>query len=138
MNHDLKSIPANFSQIITGARKGELRVNDRNFGLGDTVTLREWKPLPRGRYTGRVATVLVTDVAPVAERTPGARTVLLSYSLLGVERPARKASRKAPKKFHVGQIFEFPAEEGSPEEPLRIRVAEVDKQSGKPTLFRPV
>jgi hypothetical protein len=143
MNHDLKSLPENFARLLSGSRKGELRVNDRNFGLGDHVTLREWKPLPRGRYTGRVLTVIISDVQEVpSARTPGARAVLLSYETVGAEAPARRATRKAPDVFHVGQIFEFqapdPAEGGDQVEPLRIRVAAVDKKSGRPTRFVPV
>lgn len=46
MNHDLKIWPQFYSRVADGSKTFEIRDNDRNFQMGDTVTLREWDPEP--------------------------------------------------------------------------------------------
>jgi len=50
--HDLKTWPRQFSAILAGSKRYELRVNDRNFQEGDELMLQEWNP-KTGRHTGR-------------------------------------------------------------------------------------
>lgn len=52
MRHELKTWPLQFSAILHGRKKYELRVNDRNFQENDEVRLLEWNPETQ-RYTGR-------------------------------------------------------------------------------------
>lgn len=48
VNHDLKVLPDYYADIVCGKKRFELRVNDRDYKLGDTVCLREWN----GEFTG--------------------------------------------------------------------------------------
>lgn len=50
--HELKIMPKYYSSVADGTKRFELRYNDRNFNIGDTLILREWD----GDYTGRKLT----------------------------------------------------------------------------------
>ena len=50
--HELKSWPDYFAPILSGEKTFELRFNDRNFSVGDTLHLREFDDRA-GKYTGR-------------------------------------------------------------------------------------
>lgn len=53
--HKLKLLPMYYDAVSNGLKKFELRKDDRNFGVGDSLMLEEWNPAigDRGRYTGR-------------------------------------------------------------------------------------
>jgi hypothetical protein len=55
MTHELKCWPEYFGAVVAGAKRFEIRENDRGFDVGHIVTLREWEPGTE-RYTGRSAT----------------------------------------------------------------------------------
>ena len=64
--HTLKCWPEFFRAILDGTKTAEMRLNDRNFEVGDRLLLREYCPVaefkgPTG-YTGREAEVEVTHV----------------------------------------------------------------------------
>jgi len=61
MNHDLKIWPEFFDAVASGAKPFDLRKNDRNYHVGDTLLLREWDPNTK-EYTGRQMRRLVTYV----------------------------------------------------------------------------
>lgn len=50
--HNLKCWPEYFGLILRGRKTFELRRNDRDFKIGDTVELNEWEP-EYEQYTGR-------------------------------------------------------------------------------------
>lgn len=50
--HELKTWPPYFEAVVKGEKTFEVRVNDRGFGVGDILCLREWDP-ERSAYTGR-------------------------------------------------------------------------------------
>lgn len=41
MHHNLKVFTPNFQPIVDGHKRHDVRINDRNFNVGDTVTLYE-------------------------------------------------------------------------------------------------
>lgn len=50
--HDLKTHPAPFRAVASGEKTFELRLNDRDFQVGDILRLREFDPYD-GAYTGQ-------------------------------------------------------------------------------------
>lgn len=65
MIHELKCWPEYFQPILTGEKTAELRKNDRHFGVGDVLYLREWEPTfmtEAGVYTGRSCRRRITHV----------------------------------------------------------------------------
>jgi hypothetical protein len=79
MTHDLKIDPKEFEAIESGAKRFELRLNDRNYALGDFLCLREFD---RGsvKYTGRSLTVSVTHIKPGDGAAVSDRYVVMSIS----------------------------------------------------------
>lgn len=57
--HDLKCWPDPFQAVWDGLKTYEIRVNDRDYGVGDELTLREWDPKTE-TYTGREVSAYVT------------------------------------------------------------------------------
>jgi hypothetical protein len=64
--HELKTWPEFFRAIRDGRKRFELRRNDRDFGVGDCLVLREWNPETK-QYTGHKETRYVTYVLEDAE-----------------------------------------------------------------------
>ena len=60
MKHNLKIWPEYFDVILSGEKTFELRKDDRGFGVGDTLLLKEWTQ--HGGYTGREIAVMVTYI----------------------------------------------------------------------------
>jgi ASC-1-like (ASCH) protein len=52
MTHYLKTVQPFFDAVWEGEKKFEVRVNDRNFQVGDTVYLEEWD-VEKKELTGR-------------------------------------------------------------------------------------
>jgi len=48
--HDLKICPKYFDDVKRNKKQFEIRKDDRNYQVGDLITLREWD---NGQYTGR-------------------------------------------------------------------------------------
>lgn len=48
MNHELKIWPAFFAAVAEGTKTFEFRKDDRKFGVGDILILREWNPFAGG------------------------------------------------------------------------------------------
>lgn len=59
--HDLKTHPEAFAAVRAGLKPWELRLNDRNFQVGDGLHLAEWSPISRS-YTGETEDRVVTWV----------------------------------------------------------------------------
>jgi hypothetical protein len=89
MIHDLKTWPVYFAAIDDGSKPFEVRMNDRNFQVGDTLRLREYS-LGSKVYTGREISRIVTYVLP-AERFPG---IAPGYCVLGLKSEARPSENK--------------------------------------------
>lgn len=80
ITHELKIYPEFFSAVCTGVKRAELRKNDRDYRVGDTLHLLE---TPRGscHSTGEFINATITHIADVGEWMPG-------YVLLSIEREA--------------------------------------------------
>ena len=61
MTHELKVWPQYFEMLLDGRKKFEVRENDRNFQLGDVLTLREFDPDEK-RYNAGMCTKKVTSI----------------------------------------------------------------------------
>ncbi len=59
--HDLKIWSLHFEAVLSGKKKAEHRVNDRDFQVGDTLLLREVTQ-PKCEYTGRKTYVTITHI----------------------------------------------------------------------------
>lgn len=81
--HELKIYPEFFSAVCTGVKRAELRKNDRDYRVGDTLNLLE---TPRGscHSTGEFINATITHIADCGEWMPG-------YVLLSIEREALAA-----------------------------------------------
>lgn len=64
--HTLKSWSKFFRPIYAGTRTHELRRNDRNFQVGDTIVLCEFDELSNS-YSGAKCTVTVTSITSFEE-----------------------------------------------------------------------
>ncbi len=54
--HVLKCWPPYFAAVVSGVKPFELRKNDRDFAIGDTLLLREFD----GNYSGREVRAKIT------------------------------------------------------------------------------
>ena len=62
--HELKILPEFFKEVRSGNKTAELRIDDRDFTVGDVMVLREW--LPRKKvFTGRFCNVKITHMVQV-------------------------------------------------------------------------
>ena len=58
--HELKLEAEEFEVLASGAKTFEIRLNDRNYKVGDLLILREWTPL--FFYTGREGHKYITHI----------------------------------------------------------------------------
>lgn len=74
--HELKTWPKHFFAVWQGLKRFEMRVNDRDFKLGDMLHLREWEPSLMygvnggGEYTGRSCLAKVLYILSEFEEQP--------------------------------------------------------------------
>lgn len=61
MMHDLKTESKYFQDIVKCVKKFEVRKNDRNFKVGDTLKLRE---ISNGKFTGQEYFVYIIYILP--------------------------------------------------------------------------
>lgn len=61
VTHDLKCWPPHFQSVKSGAKGFELRLNDRDFRVGDTLRLREYCPVANA-YSGDEVSRVVSYV----------------------------------------------------------------------------
>ncbi len=80
--HELKIYPEYFDAIIADRKTCELRRNDRDFQVGDTLLLREWDSKVEG-YTGAQQLAVVTHI------TQEVYGLLEGYCVLSIRRIIR-------------------------------------------------
>lgn len=78
MVHELKIAPEYFKNVRTGLKKFEIRKNDRDFKVGDRLSLKEWNGY---HYTGKSISVVVTYITDYMQKK--------GYVVLGIERTSR-------------------------------------------------
>lgn len=76
--HKLKTWPAYFWPAYAEVKTFELRKNDRDFKVGDGLTLQEWDP-DTNKYTGRE---LELEITYILDHHPGLAD---EYVVLGVQ-----------------------------------------------------
>jgi len=81
--HELKIWPEYFEAIWEYKKTFELRVNDRNYQVGDLLHLREWDPEVK-MYTGRE--VMRRNTYQIA--VPRTEFVVMSLGSVGLETDA--------------------------------------------------
>jgi len=59
--HKVAVWPQNFNDIISGKKKFDVRKDDRNFKIDDTLMLCEWSPETR-TYTGLFSNFKIVDI----------------------------------------------------------------------------
>lgn len=62
--HEVKCYAPEFKAIVDGTKTHELRINDRDYRIGDVIREREYWPgiqHEEGSFTGRTVEVLVTN-----------------------------------------------------------------------------
>lgn len=63
--HDLKIMPQYLWALKTGIKGFEIRKNDREFQVGDILSLREYKD---GQYTGRLVLGRITFITSFEQK----------------------------------------------------------------------
>ena len=66
--YKLKTLPHFFNALSDGVKNFEIRKNDRDFHVGDTLHLEEWTP--DAHYTGRMLVRIVIYITAFAQQ-PG-------------------------------------------------------------------
>ena len=59
MTHELKELPEYYQAVFDGRKTFEVRFNDRDYKVGDTIILKEWN---RGKFTGREMSFTITYI----------------------------------------------------------------------------
>jgi hypothetical protein len=67
MEHDLKSLPDGFADLMNGTKTFELRLDDRPYAVGDTLRLREWVD---DAYSGRTVVKRISHTLRGCEHLP--------------------------------------------------------------------
>lgn len=80
--HNLKIWPEFFADIVSGAKKYEVRVNDRGFKIDDELNLQEWNP-NTAVFTGASCTVKVVHITHGSE-VPGS-AMRPNLCVMGIE-----------------------------------------------------
>jgi len=100
--HELKEHPAPFAELAARRRNAEVRLNDRDYRPGDTLTIREYDPRA-GRCTQAFVTCYVRSVT-TAKDWGGMLEGLLDprAAILGLDfpeelRPAKPAPSTDPR-----------------------------------------
>lgn len=70
MHHDIKCHPLHFLPSAEGRKQFEIRKNDRNYKVGDTVTMHEYEYDHGDKWTGRIVSGRIVYLDDFAQQ-PG-------------------------------------------------------------------
>lgn len=79
MIHRIKCWMEPFQAVLSGQKRFEFRLNDRDYNEGDILVLREWQEV-RDYYTGREIEVQVTYILKKGFGLPD------NYCIMSIER----------------------------------------------------
>ena len=79
--HVLKTWPEHFEAIVSGRKRCEVRFNDRDYRVGDSLILKEWNPLDQS-YTGRIVKKYISHILHGGEFGIQSGYVVLSLQTL--------------------------------------------------------
>lgn len=117
--HDLKTWPEPFAAVRAGLKPWELRLDDRDFRVGDVLRLREWIPA-LDAYTGEVEErVVIWKLDGGQFGLPVGYAIL---SLAALSTPSPEAGREEDLRAEVLAIFK--ANKMATDERLAILIAE--------------
>ncbi|EPG8391727.1 DUF3850 domain-containing protein [Klebsiella pneumoniae] len=124
ITHDLKIYPEFFSAVCTGVKRAELRKNDRDYLVGDTLHLME---TPRGscHRTGEYINVTITHIADVGEWMPG--YVLLSVEIQGRRKAAMDSEHKRNPVLAYADSYRDMAKQGVESVPIWSVITDLER-----------
>src|SRR5471030_288524 len=87
MEHELKILPQYFKAVLEGTKTFELRKNDRDYKVGDTLILKEWQHLfdMEWRYTVKEITKEITYILEGGQYGLGIDYCILGLKPTGIE-----------------------------------------------------
>ena len=87
--HCLTTWPEHYRDVVLGARKVEIRKDDRGFHTGDLLRLEEYDPVKK-EYTGSCFTVEVTHILRDQPWVPDGYVAMSIQPIYGNDCPGRK------------------------------------------------
>lgn len=61
--HELNSFAGSFEHLVSGAKRSDIRANDRDYQVGDVVTFKEgWLENGEFVYTGRKISGIISHI----------------------------------------------------------------------------
>jgi uncharacterized protein DUF3850 len=112
--HELKSWPPFFTHMVSGEKTFDVRFNDREFQVGDTILFREWEPKEHGfhgapYYTDRQYRMRISYILdPQPGRDPDMGLVP-GYVVLGLVPAAVPAFRAVDPRAEAADVLDLPA-----------------------------
>lgn len=92
--HELKIWPQFFDAWTQGKKRAEIRINDRNYRVGDVVVLREYeKTKKKNPYTGRALHTKILHMTALSD-VPGTHKKDANFVVLSLA--PTKVSRSSP------------------------------------------
>ena len=67
--HTLKIWPEYFERVDANEKRCEIRLDDRNYRVGDFIKLKEWNPKTK-KYTKRMCRGIITDITDLKQIIP--------------------------------------------------------------------
>lgn len=83
-HHDLKIIEPYYTQVLIGNKTFEIRKNDRNFKVGDTITLRKYDPLKPNNILETPCTEINGIISYVTDYEQKQGYVVFSFKRFGL------------------------------------------------------
>lgn len=81
--HRVKTWPTFFSDVVSGKKKFELRVDDRGYAVGDYFVHEEWSPMSK-EYSGQVFNQKIVYIVRW-EDVPSSWGLKEGWCILGLE-----------------------------------------------------